>query len=60
MCYRFVLSNPHVDVCMTAPSNPRQLEQNLAALRRGPLPEDDMQFMREFGDCVHARYKRFL
>jgi len=59
-CYRFVLSNPHVDVCMTAPSNLRQLEENLAALRQGPLPEDDMRFMHEFGDYVHGRYKRFL
>lgn len=60
MCYRFALTNPHVDVCMTAPSNSRQLEENLAALRQGPLAEDELAFMREFGDYVHARHKRFL
>ncbi|MFB3826142.1 MAG: aldo/keto reductase [Bryobacteraceae bacterium] len=54
--YRFVLSNPHVDVCMTAPSNLKQLEQNLAALSAGPLPEDEMRFMREFGDTVHGYF----
>jgi aryl-alcohol dehydrogenase-like predicted oxidoreductase len=59
-CYRFVLSNPHVHVCMTAPSNIRQLEQNLEALRQGPLSEGDMEFMREFGDAVHAQGKWFM
>ncbi len=53
LCYRFVLSNPNVDVCLTAPSNPRQLRANLKALEQGPLAEDEMQFMCEFGDLVH-------
>ncbi|MBU1299914.1 MAG: aldo/keto reductase, partial [Bacteroidetes bacterium] len=35
MCYRFVLSNPNIHVCMTAPSNLKQLEENLAAFRKG-------------------------
>lgn len=59
-CYRFVLSNPHVDVCLTAPANWRQLEQNLAAVRFGPLGEDDMVFMRHFGDVVHTGKKWFM
>ena len=59
MCYRFVLSSPHVDVCLNAPSNARHLEENLAALRQGPLPEDDMRFMREFGDAVHHAHQWF-
>ena len=60
MCYRFVLSNPSVDVCMNAPSNLKHLEENLAALREGPLSPEDMDFMRKFGDAVHERHKRFL
>jgi predicted aldo/keto reductase-like oxidoreductase len=60
MAYRFVLSNPHVHVCLTAPSNVRQLEEDLAAVRQGPLSEEEMQFMREFGDAVHARKKWFM
>jgi aryl-alcohol dehydrogenase-like predicted oxidoreductase len=60
MCYRFVLSNPHVDVCLTAPSNVQQLEEDLAAVRQGPLPEEEMQFMREFGDVVHRAKKWFM
>jgi aryl-alcohol dehydrogenase-like predicted oxidoreductase len=60
MCYRFVLSNPHVDVCMTAPSNVKQLEENLAAFRKGPLCEEEMEFMRKFGDAVHRTRKWFM
>ena len=59
MCYRFVLSNPHVHVCLNAPSNEKQLLENLAAVRQGPLDEEDMQFMREFGEGVHQRHQRF-
>jgi aryl-alcohol dehydrogenase-like predicted oxidoreductase len=52
MCYRFVLSNSAVHVCLMAPGNLRQFEENLAEIRRGPLDEGEMQFMREFGDAV--------
>lgn len=52
MCYRFALSNPHVDVCMTAPSNLKQFEENLRAVREGPLCEEERVFMRRFGDVV--------
>jgi aryl-alcohol dehydrogenase-like predicted oxidoreductase len=60
MCYRFVLSNPAVHVCLMAPSNVRQFESNLAEIRRGPLAQDDMRFMREFGDVVYRNYKYFM
>ncbi len=59
-CYRFVLSNPKVDVVLTAPSNERQFAENLREVRRGPLPEDEMEFMRRFGDEVHARAGWFM
>jgi aryl-alcohol dehydrogenase-like predicted oxidoreductase len=59
-CYRFVLSSPHVDVCMTAPRSVRELDQNLAALERGPLDEDEMAFLRQFGDAVHAQRRWFM
>lgn len=54
MCYRFVLSNPNVHVCLTAPWNMKQLVENLDGVRGGPLLEDEMTFMRRFGDRVHA------
>ena len=55
-----MLSNPHVHVCLTAPTNQRQLEENLTALQKGPLNEEEMHFMKEFGDAVYARYKWFM
>ncbi len=60
MCYRFVLSNPHVHVCMMAPSNMNQLKENLLALEEGPLPEEEMIFMKRFGDAVHQQRKWFM
>ncbi len=60
LCYRFVLSNPHVHVCLTAPSNKKQLEENIAALKAGPLSADEMDFMREFGDMVYNQNKYFM
>ena len=58
--YRFVLSNPHVDVCLTAPSNAEQLEANLAAVHAGPLSDDDMAYLRDFGDTVHRTAGWFM
>jgi aryl-alcohol dehydrogenase-like predicted oxidoreductase len=55
MCYRFVLSNPAVHVCMMAPGNLTQFEENLGEIRLGPLHEEDMQFMRSFGAVVGGR-----
>jgi aryl-alcohol dehydrogenase-like predicted oxidoreductase len=52
-CYRFVLTNPLVDVCLTGPSTAEQMEANLKALELGPLAEDEMQWMRKIGDSVH-------
>ncbi|MGB5875113.1 MAG: aldo/keto reductase [Bacteroidota bacterium] len=53
MTYRFVLSHPSVHVCLTAPRNIRELDENLNALEQGPLSGEEMEFMKEFGDCVH-------
>jgi aryl-alcohol dehydrogenase-like predicted oxidoreductase len=52
MCYRFVLSKPAVDVCLMAPGNLAQFQENFAEIRRGPLDEGDMEFMRAFGKLV--------
>lgn len=53
-CYRFCLSSPHVDVVLTAPATPAQLEENLRALEKGPLAPDEEKWMREFGRAVHG------
>ncbi|RME25370.1 MAG: aldo/keto reductase [Deltaproteobacteria bacterium] len=53
-CYRFVLSSPHVDVCLTGPRNLDQLRANVAALDRGPLSPEEDAWMRRFGEVVHG------
>ena len=54
-CYRFVLSNPAVDVCMAGPKNREEMQEALATLERGPLSEAEMAWMRRVGDHVHQR-----
>ncbi len=53
-CYRFCLSSPHVDVTLTAPASAAELEENLAALAKGPLDADEAVWMRKFGHAVHG------
>jgi aryl-alcohol dehydrogenase-like predicted oxidoreductase len=60
MAYRFVLSNPQVHVCLTAPTNEKQLKDNIAAVRRGTLNEEEMHFMEQFGDTVYSTRKWFM
>ncbi|MBI5516032.1 MAG: aldo/keto reductase [Deltaproteobacteria bacterium] len=53
-CYRFCLSNPNVDVVLSGPADARQLDENMAALEKGPLSDEDLGWMREFGKVVHG------
>jgi len=53
-CYRFCLSSPHVDVVLTGPASAAQLDENLAAIERGPLSAEDDKWMRDFGKVVHG------
>jgi len=52
--YRFVLSSPDFDVCMTGPKNVAQLEEALAALDEGPLSAQEMARVRRIGEFVRA------
>jgi predicted aldo/keto reductase-like oxidoreductase len=54
-CYRFVLSRPEVDVCMTGPSNAARMEEALEALRRGPMRQDKLEWMRRVGRAVAGK-----
>jgi aryl-alcohol dehydrogenase-like predicted oxidoreductase len=56
-CYRFALSNPHVDVCLSGPADAAQLDEALSALDQGPLSEDEMAWMRRIGAHVHEQAK---
>ncbi len=54
-CYRFCLSSPHVDVVLTGPKSLTELRENLQALDTGPLSDDEMAWMREFGPRAEGR-----
>ena len=53
-CYRFVLSNPSVDLCMTGPADMAQVRDALKALELGPLTEEEMAWMRRVGAHLYA------
>jgi aryl-alcohol dehydrogenase-like predicted oxidoreductase len=53
-CYRFVLANSAVDVCMTGPANTAQSEDALRALDLGPMSADELAWMRRVGDFINS------
>lgn len=60
MCYRFVLANSAVDVCMTGPRDMAQMREALKALDAGPLSPEELVRMRRIGDHVHANHQHFF
>jgi len=52
-CYRFVLSNPAVDVCMTGPANLDQAVEAMRAIELGPMDAEELAWMRRVGDYIH-------
>jgi aryl-alcohol dehydrogenase-like predicted oxidoreductase len=56
-CYRFVLSNSDVDVCLCGPANISQMKEALSALDQGPLNPDEMKRIQFIGDHVHLTSK---
>jgi aryl-alcohol dehydrogenase-like predicted oxidoreductase len=53
-CYRFCLTNPHVDVTLCGPKNLAQLDENLASIGRGPMDAEELKWMKDFGAVVHG------
>jgi aryl-alcohol dehydrogenase-like predicted oxidoreductase len=54
-CYRFVLSNPAVDVCMTGARTLEMMRENLKTLDSGPLSEVEMARIRRIGDHIYGK-----
>jgi hypothetical protein len=54
-CYRFVLTRPEVNVCMTGPADAAQMDRALDALRLGPMTEDELAWMRRVGRTVSGK-----
>jgi predicted aldo/keto reductase-like oxidoreductase len=51
-CYRFALTHPAVDVCMTGPRTLEQMRENLSTLHQGPMSEDELARMHRIGDYL--------
>lgn len=54
-CYRFVLSNPNFNVCMSGPRNAAELAEALATLDEGPLLPEEEQRVRAIGAYVRSQ-----
>jgi len=59
-CYRFVLTNPSVDVCLCGPGSMDQMRTALHALEQGPLNDEEMARMIRIGDHVHRKASKFF
>jgi len=55
LCYRFVLSNPHVHLVLTGPKNREQLKQNFKTMEQGILNEEELSWVRQYGKLVKSR-----
>jgi len=52
-CYRFVLGHPKVHVAVCGPNSMEQWKEDLKALDRGPMSEEELDRMRRIGDHVY-------
>jgi len=53
-CYRFCLSNENVNVTLCGPKNYEQYLENIKEVEKGPLTEEEMRWMQNFGKVVHG------
>ncbi|MDZ7639568.1 MAG: aldo/keto reductase [Bryobacterales bacterium] len=54
-CYRFVLSKPTVDLCMTGPASLAHVQEAVKAMHKGPMDPDELDWMRRVGDAVYGK-----
>ncbi len=52
-CYRFVLSHPGVDLCLSGPRKLEHVKELVKIIEEGTMSPDELSFMREFGDARH-------
>jgi aryl-alcohol dehydrogenase-like predicted oxidoreductase len=53
-CYRFCLTDPHVDCVLAGAQNEKQVNEALDQLAKGPMSPDELAWMRKVGDQVRA------
>jgi len=54
-CYRFVMSRPEVDVCLSGPGNATHMDEALRALELGPMNAEELAWMRRVGAAVAGK-----
>lgn len=52
---RFVISNPDISMTLTGARSVAEVEANVAAVAKGPLPADVLARLREIADLVPFR-----
>lgn len=52
---RWVISNPNISTVLTGARLPEHVEQNVAAIEKGPLPPEVMAALKEIADMVPFR-----
>ncbi len=57
ICYRFVLSNPHVHIVLTGPKNREQLMMNFKAMNQGNLSQKELNWIRQYGQLIRSKRK---
>jgi aryl-alcohol dehydrogenase-like predicted oxidoreductase len=58
-CYRFDLTNPAVDVCLTGPRSASDLSAALDALDKGPMTPEELEWMRRVGKAKYFKPSLF-
>lgn len=56
-CYRFVMSNPAVDICLCGPKDTQEMKEGLKALDLGPLEDEELKRIKKIGDHIHQTTK---
>jgi aryl-alcohol dehydrogenase-like predicted oxidoreductase len=54
-CYRFVLSNPAVDLCMMGARTLEMMRENLGTLDAGSLSPEEIERIRRIGDHIYGK-----
>ena len=58
-CYRFNLTSPAVDLCLTGPRSVADLTAALEALEKGPMTSVEMGWMRRVGKAKYFKPRLF-
>jgi predicted aldo/keto reductase-like oxidoreductase len=53
-CYRFVLTDPNVNLSLSGAKSEEEVRHALSALDEGPMDNDELSWMRRIGDHIHS------